>query len=281
MKNQKSQVKIFNYKDYRDFLSDKIKERKVRKQNASYRWLAGRAGFTSPNFIHLVISKKRHLSGDSIDKIAELFELTKPETKYFRSLVSFNKAKTPSEKEHYANEIISQTAFKDEYPLSRDQLEYYSQWYHIPIREILTLANQSYSPQDIADLMVPSVNKTEVENALDLLLRLGLVKKTGSRYQVRDQSVQTGENFSNYGVIAYHKKMMQLGAEALDRFASGQREISSVTIGLSDANFLKVKQMIVDFRSQLMAISESDQNRDDIYQYNFQVFPLSRGKDKR
>ncbi len=281
MRKIKSQVNLFSYKDYRDFLTDKIKERKERKLNASFRWLASKAGFTSPNFIHLVISKKRHLSGDSIEKMAALFELTKPEAKYFRSLISFNKAKTPSEKEHYANEIISQTAFKNEFPLSRDQFEYYSQWYHIPIREMLTLANQSYSAQDISNIITPTVSTDDVSNALTLLGRLGLVKKNDLRFEVHEQSIQTGENVSNYGVIAYHKKMMQLGAESLDRFPSQQREVSSVTIGLSENNFKKVKQMIVDFRSQLMQISESDQDRDEIYQFNFQVFPLSRRKEKR
>lgn len=280
MKKLKSQINIFKYKDYREFLADKIQERKANKLNASFRWLSSRAGFTSPNFIHLVIKKQRHLSGDSIEKVAELFDLTKDQTKYFRSLVAFNKAKTPSEKEHYANEIISNASFKKAYPLSRDQFEYYSQWYHIPVREILTTQNAPNTSQDIADHLIPSVNKFEVEQALSLLTRLGLVSQVGENFQVNEQNVETGENFSNYGVIAYHKKMIQFGAEALDRFSSSEREISSVTIGLSEANFQKVKEMIVEFRSKLMKISEEDQNREKIYQYNFQVFPLSRRKEK-
>jgi uncharacterized protein (TIGR02147 family) len=281
MKKIKSQINLFSYKDYRDFLADKIVERKQNKLNSSYRWLSSRAGFTSPNFIHLVITKKRHLSGDSIERVAEVFGLNKEQTKYFRSLVSFNKAKTPSEKEHYAAEIISQGVFKQAYPLSRDQFEYYSQWYHIPLREMFTLSNPATSAEELADTLVPGVSKSEVESALSLLLRLGLVEKSADKYQVKEQSIETGENFSNYGVIGYHKKMIQLGAEALDRFPSSEREISSVTIGLSESNFQKVKEMIVDFRSKLMKISDEDQNREKIYQYNFQVFPLSRRKESK
>lgn len=195
-------------------------------------------------------------------------------------MISFNKAKTPSEKEHYAAEIISQAAFKNAYPLSQDQFEYYSQWYHITLREILTLKDRPQSSQDIADSLLPGVSRTEVDEAFELLTRLNLIEKRGDALQVKDQNVETGEAFSNYGVVRYHKKMIQLGAEALDRFSSDEREISSVTIGLSEANFKKIKQMIVDFRSQLMKISEEDQGRDHIYQYNFQVFPLTRRRDK-
>ncbi|MBL7543181.1 MAG: TIGR02147 family protein [Bdellovibrionaceae bacterium] len=281
MRKLKSQINLYSYKDYRDFLADKINERKQLKLNASYRWLSSRAGFTSPNFLHLVITKKRHLSGDSIDRVAELFDLTKEQIKYFRSLVHFNKAKTPSEKEHYAAEILSSGSFNKAYPLSRDQFEYYAQWYHIPIREMLTLKNSERTAQDIANAMVPGVSKMEVEQALSVLQRMGLLQKSGDTYKASEQSVETGENFSNYGVVAYHKKMIQLGAEALDRFPSNEREISSVTIGLSEKNFQKAKEMIVEFRSKLMAISDEDQNRDQIYQYNFQVFPLSRRKGSK
>lgn len=281
MRKIKSQINLFSYKDYRDFLADKISERKQLKLNASYRWLSARAGFTSPNFLHLVITKKRHLSGDSIERVAELFDLTKEQVRYFRSLVHFNKAKTPSEKEHYAAEILSNGSFNKAYPLSRDQFEYYSQWYHIPIREMLTLKDSENTAQEIANAMIPGVSKMEVDQALSVLQRMGLIQKSGDTYKANEQNVETGENFSNYGVVAYHKKMIQLGAEALDRFPSSEREISSVTIGLSENNFQKVKEMIVEFRSKLMSISNEDQNRDQIYQYNFQVFPLSRRKGSK
>lgn len=272
-------MNIFSFDDYREFLKALIRHRKKNGQIFSYRWFSQRAGLTSPNFLNLVIKGHRHLSSTSIEKVIEIFHLTKDEGNFFRNLVYFNKSKTLTQKEHFASQLLRSRKFLNEHPLSKEQFEYYSEWYNIPTREILSLKAKPNNEEEISQTLVPSISKQEAKNALEKLMALGLVEFKEGRYWTVQESVSTGHKFSNFGVVQYHKKMMSLAAEALDRFSSAEREISSVTIGLSEKTFFKVKKEIEDFRSRLMAMAESDSEKERIYQLNFQLFPLSKKKE--
>lgn len=273
-------INIYKYQNYRELLIALIEQRKKDKKTFSYRWFSQRAGLSSPNFLNLVVKGKRHLSTNSLEKVIEIFQLTKEEGDFFRHLVFFNKAKTLSEKEHFAEQLIRLKKFQNEYPLSKDQFEYYSKWYHIPIRELLNLKNAPHSSEEVSQMLIPSISKEEAKEALEKLSALNLIEKQGDRWIVRQENISTGHKFSNYGVVQFHKKMLTLASESLDKFNSQDREVSSVTIGLSEETFKKIKKMIEDFRSQLIIAAQEDANKERIYQINFQLFPLSKNKDK-
>ncbi|WP_413288089.1 TIGR02147 family protein [Bdellovibrio sp. HCB337] len=275
-----ARINVFQYQDYRQLLLALIEQRKKDRKPFSYRWFSQRAGLTSPNFLNLVVKGKRHLSTESLEKVVEIFQLNKDEGHFFRHLVHFNKAKTLSEKEHFARQLLHIKKFQNEYPLSKEQFEYYSKWYHIPIRELLMLKDAPQTEDEIHDLLLPSVSRPEIQEALEKLEALQLIEKKKDRWQVRQESVSTGHKFSNFGVVQYHKKMLNLAAESLDRFPAQEREISSVSIGLSEETAQKIKKMIEEFRSQLIAVAEEDKNKERVYQINFQLFPLSKRNEK-
>lgn len=272
----RAKVNIFKFNDYRNALKALIEQRKKNRQAFSYRWFADRAGLSSPNFLNLVVKGKRHLSAATTEKVIEIFQLNKEEAIFFRNLVRFNKAKTLPEREQFAAQLIRSKKFLNEYPLSKEQFEYYSEWYNIPIKESLGLSLPPKTIEEISDSLVPKISKTEAQNAINKLIKLDLIEKQSSRYVSKRESVSTGHKFSNYGVVSFHKKMMTLASESLERFPSAEREISSVTIGASRASFEKIKTEIEEFRLRLMAIAEEDQNKEQVYQLNFQLFPLTK-----
>jgi uncharacterized protein (TIGR02147 family) len=271
-------INIFQYEDYRVLLAALIAQRKKEKRVFSYRWFSQKAGLTAPNFLNLVVKGKRHLSTDSLEKVITIFQLNKEEGEFFRYLVHFNKAKTLSEKEHFALQLIKLKKFQMEFPLSLEQFEYYAKWHHIPIREVLNLESPPRSAEEISELLIPSVSCSEVRTALEKLQTLDLVSTTKTGWKVRAESVTTGNKFSSFGVVQFHKKMLALAAESLDRFSTSEREISSVTVGCSEETFTRIKKMIEEFRSQLMTLAEEDKKKDRIYQIGFQMFPLSQRK---
>lgn len=271
-----SRINLFKFNDYREALKALIAERKKSRQVFSYRWFSKRAGLTSPNFLNLVVKGQRHLSSETLEKVIEIFQLNKEEGHFFRNLVHFNKAKSLSEREHYASQLLRSKKFQNEYPLSKDQFEYYSHWYNVPVREILSLKDPPQGEEEISQRLMPAISESEAKESIEKLLALGLIELKDGRHRPTQQSVSTGHRFASYGVVQYHKKMLSLASEALDRFSTDEREISSVTVGLAEETFLKIKKEIEDFRSRLMALAEADQNKERIYQINFQLFPLSK-----
>lgn len=272
-------LNVFEYHDYRKLLLGLIQERKRLKKTFSYRWFSQRAGFNSPNILNLVVKGKRHLSLESAEKVIEIFNLKKEEGIYFKNLLQFEKAKTLSEKEYFAKEIIKLKKYQNQFPLSAIQLDYYEQWFNIPVRELFSLINPPQDSLAISECLIPSVSPSEIDHSLDALKKLGLIVSTQQGFNQAQSSITTGNKFANYSVVGFHKKMMQLGSEALDRFSSSEREISSVTIGLSEEKFKVIQKMIEDFRNQLMLISEEDSQKERVYQLNFQLFPLTRKRD--
>ncbi len=276
-----SKLNIFKFEDYRELLLALIAQRKKDKKVFSYRWFSQRAGLTAPNFLHLVVRKKRHLSAETIEKVIDIFQLSLAEGDFFRNLTHFNKAKTLSEREHFAHQLIKLKKFKNEFPLSQDQFEYYSKWYHIPIRELLSLKVPPTSEEEISENLIPYVSKPDVQNALAKLEALKLISKKAKTWTLAQESVATGNKFSSFGVVQFHKQMMGLAVESLDRFGPDEREVSAVTVGLSQESFNRIQKMVEDFRSQIMSIAEDDKLKERIYQINFQVFPLSKSRSSK
>lgn len=105
---------LFSYSNYRTFLKDAYEEkRKTANPQFSYRLFSRLAGFSSPNFIKLVMMGQRNLSTDGVAKVAKALELKVRETRFFEALVSFGQAQTREDKSQSYTQLLHFKAFKD------------------------------------------------------------------------------------------------------------------------------------------------------------------------
>jgi len=73
----------------------------------------------------------------------------------------------------------------------------------------------------------------------------------------------------------FHHSMIQIGQEALERYDPQDREISSLTLGVSNSSFENIKQRIKSFKEEILNMVVEDQSRfADRCQLNFSCFPL-------
>jgi uncharacterized protein (TIGR02147 family) len=78
-------------------------------------------------------------------------------------------------------------------------------------------------------------------------------------------------------LIAYHRAMLDRASAAIDLVPREEREISSVTLCVSQAKLLELKQQIRDFRQHLLQTAERDSEFERVVQVSFQLFPISKG----
>lgn len=268
-------VTIFEYTNYRLFLKDKYAELKLKSPAFSYRYFSKKCGYSSPNFLKLVIDGKRNLSADSIDKFALFFEFNKAERDYFSKLVHFNQAKNSTEKNEFAQNILRSTIFKRLNPLSQDQFEYYANWYDVAIREILATKKLKLDAKAISNLLVPKVSERKVEESLERLMRLGLIKRSQNRFVQTDELVTTGDEVSSAAIAKHHREMFKLASDSIDTIDRSLRDISGVTISLSNESIDELKLMIQRFRKNVLELSERENDKQSVYQVSIQMFPLS------
>lgn len=269
---------ILNYTDYRAFLRDYYAAMKAETPYFSYRYFSKLAGFSSPNFLKLVMEGKRNLSGEGIEKFARAMRLKPAEARHFRMLVLMNQATQPEERDFYTRQILKGRVFRRLKPLTPELYEYYSEWFHIPLRELVARTDFQNDPKWIAHQFTPPLSEQQVVSGLALLEKLGLIaRETTGGLKLTDALITTGDEVTNEAIKNFHREMIKLGAEALDRFEKSERDVSALTVGVSRANAVRMKRMIQEFRKELLAVTGEEQAVEEIVQVNFQLFPLVRG----
>ena len=166
---------IFEYLDYRLYLKDYYLEKK-KLSKFSFREFSKMAGFTSPVFIKLVIEGKSNVRKSSIGKLSQALGLVKTERFFFENLVMFNQAKNIDEKMKYLEKLKKSTSTLKSYVLTDEHFEYFSQWYHAVVKELLNTMEFNGDYAGLANMIYPPVKVSEVEQSVQLLKRLGLVQ---------------------------------------------------------------------------------------------------------
>jgi uncharacterized protein (TIGR02147 family) len=84
---------IYLYSDFRQFLRDYHAYHKANTRGHSFRAFAKAAGFSSPNFIKLVMDGEKNLAGESAVHLAGAMGLDAAASAYFQDLVAFSQAR--------------------------------------------------------------------------------------------------------------------------------------------------------------------------------------------
>jgi uncharacterized protein (TIGR02147 family) len=269
---------LFLYDNYRRYLRDWYVEAKGRNPRVSYRFLSRQAGFSSPNFLKLVMDGQRNLSAEAVGKVAKALKLRPDELPYFRHLVSMNQAANTEERAHHAERLLESRFRADRPRTAASPSSYYAHWYNIPVRELVSLPDFREDASWIARQFIEPLQESEATAALESLLALGLIERgSDGRLKQTEAFVSTGDEVSSAFIAQFHREMLGRAAQSLDGVPARLRELSSVTLGLSRANAAKLKLLIQNFRRDLLAVANAPQDCEAVYQVNLQLFPLTQG----
>ncbi len=270
---------IFEYMNYREFLRDYYSEKKEQHAFYSYRLFSQKAGFKSPNFLKLVIEGERNLSKDSVFKFAKALNLKKKEADYFENLVFFNQSESLEEKNAYLTKLMRHRAKPGAKKMEKGEYSYYSEWYHPVIRDLVGAVNFRDNFKMLGQAVAPSISAAEAEKSVKLLLDLGFIRTDGNgTYWKTSASLTTGPVVRSVAIANYHKAMLQLASESIERFPSSQRDVESLTVSVSEETYRIMMKRASDFLlNELLPLAEADKNNERVAQVNLQIFPLSQG----
>jgi uncharacterized protein (TIGR02147 family) len=272
---------VFEYSDYRAFLKAMFQYRKETTPGYSHRYFARMAGFASPNFLKLVIDAKRSLTSASISQVAKGFKLKKPEREFFENLVYMNQSEDLAEKGHYYRKMIALSPRGGIKKIDQAQYDYFSRWYLPVIRELAVFGDRSQTAEQIAGRLNPPVRVKEVENALDRLMQLGLIRKDAQgRWEQTSALLSTGPEVKSVLIANFHREMIRLADTAIERFPAEKRDITALTLSIGKDRLPELKEKIAEFRQEILKNFAGDAEPDQIIQINIQVFPVTRTTPK-
>jgi uncharacterized protein (TIGR02147 family) len=279
--NQDWKPDIFGFLDFRAYLKAYYDAAKTHRNHFSYRYFARRAGYSSPNFLQLVISGKRGLSLDSVERFARALDLTDEEGDFFAALVAFNQAQSAEEQNRAFLKVAASRRFRQARRIDHAMYRYLSHWYYPAIREMTARSDFREEPAWIASQLLPPITPAEASSALQLLLELGLVTRDANdRIQRGDPTLTTGHEVRNLAAGNYHRQMLERAAESIERIPREKRELGATTICIQAETVAEIKQLIQDFREHILERSDRDNDPSAVYQFNVQFFPLSKGKPR-
>ena len=268
---------VFAFLDHREFLRRWYEWKKTSSRGFSYRSFARKAGFSSMSFLRDVIEGRRNVSEDSVEKFVLAIGLVGDAAAYFRELVHYNRETDVDKRSRSFRNLLLLQARREFSPVRENQSKYYSDWLNIIVRETAPLGAYKCDPARIGNALRPKVSATEVSDALDLLVKIGMLEKT-SKGTYRSTTPRIVPGDVDPAMVRNIKRQMLL--HALDRLDSGPEadtHISSVTLTVSESRLARLQESIRQFRLDLLADTASDEGAlEQVVQVNFQVLPFLR-----
>lgn len=268
---------IFKYSDYRVYLKDFYAHRKSSNDNFSYRHFAKKAGFTSPNFLQLVINGKRNLTRDSVVKFSNALELNKKERFCFEALVFLNQSVDADVKRYYLELLHNLKNGKIGTMIRDDQFEYMSNWFFPVVRELVALPYFQEDPVWIRQQLGDRITTAQAKESIAKLLELNLITRDdkGRLLQVDDE-ITTGQEVRHIISHKFHQQMLSLAKETLSKIRSEKRDVSAMTMAVSEKQFAELKRMINEFEGSVARLLSSNPDvPNSVCQLNIQFFPLT------
>ncbi|HOX51128.1 MAG TPA: TIGR02147 family protein [Fibrobacteria bacterium] len=268
---------ILRYSDGRAYLQDWWEWKKNVSPRTSFRSFAARAE-TSPSLLKDVLEGRRRLTSESAHKFGKAMGLGERDRKYLVALAAFTRARSAESRSDAFAELSRLRCQAFVKVLDPRQYAAWSSWHHMAIRELVGLAAFQEDPAWIASVLVPEIKTREAEKALDDLRKLGLLRRDSQgRLEASDPAISSEFEVPSMVIRHFNQQMIQLGLTAPDRLAPEVREVSGLTLGLSQECYEHLKERIRTFKQELMETVLADRHPASLVaQFNVQLFPLAQ-----
>jgi len=276
---------VLSYIDYRRYLRDFYEEKKRTTRFFSTRYFARKAGLSSASFLREVIDGKKNLGKQSIDKFIRALDLTGKEARFFKHLVFFNQAEGADEKQDHYAVLLSLMNSVKEFQLTVQQLQVYNYWYVPVIRELACIMDFKDDFALLARAVYPTITTSEAKSAVKLLIRLKMLRKLkNGSYEQSSCAVRAKSELDTIAIMNFTRAMTEKAINALVTLPKDERNFSTITCGMSRSCYELILAETSAFKDRVVAIINNDarMRTDRVYQFNFQIFPVSRkqGEEK-
>lgn len=268
---------IFRYADGRQYLQDWWDWKKVVSPRTSFRSFALRAG-SSASLLKDVLEGRRRLTPESSLKFGKGMGIGDRERSYLASLATFAGARSVEARNAAFAELTRLRHQSFVKYLDPRQYAAWTWWHHMAIRELVGLEQFQEDPAWIASTLEPAIKPKDAAKALQELQELGLLRRDDAgRLIASDPAISSEYEVPSPVVRHFNQQMIQLALTAPDRIPVEQREISGLTLGLSQECYDRIKERIRMFKQEMLGLVLEDRRPSTLVaQFNLQLFPLVR-----
>jgi uncharacterized protein (TIGR02147 family) len=265
---------IYAYIDYRKFLLDVMAEKKLGNPRYSCRLLSRRLGISAATFVR-ILNGKRNISKKLLPEFIGYFKLRERAAEYFSLLVELAHVKGAEKKNLVYQKILDFRSERIKNILPK-QYSLFEKNYLVALREIIDIMGGIDDARSLGRCLRPPISGKEAEKGVRTLLNLNLIAEgENKRFYMPETLLTTGEKWESVAIQRYQDEMIKLAENALMKYPKEERDISTLTLGISSEEITRIKEIIRRARQEILAVAESSKKREYVYQLNVQLFPMS------
>ncbi len=270
---------VYHYNDFRKFLGDFQEVKRTVDRRFTKSAICKELGLPNSRSYFNDVLNGKPVSSTYIERFINLFGFDTDQAKFFRVLVKFNQADTLEERELYFEQLISLNKTPRKL-LDTDVIAYYSEWYHSAIRAALETIDFKDDFASLAKKIFPPITEKKARESIDLLIRLGLIKKNKEGYlKIIDKAIAAGSEIKTELLKQYQLKCLEASNAALIKNNTMHQVFSTNTISISKEGYDRLKKRLAKFKSEIRSLVHKDENQADrVYQMNIQLFPNTKQK---
>ncbi|MBL7669709.1 MAG: DUF4423 domain-containing protein [Bdellovibrionaceae bacterium] len=278
---------ILVYSDYRRFLRDHAKWK--RRENA--RWSIGvwartlKLGATTS--LTMVLNGQRNPGPSITNRLIEYFNFKAQEREYFLDLVEIAKVRQAGPTDDHLRSLLASDLKKLRLENQSKKLNQsklvdqrtflkISSWRCYVIRQMTLLENVFHDPASIAASMIFSTSPAEIEEAINSLLKVGLLRKSKEgRLRRVSKFVKTENDVADEGLKRFHEEMIGHALKAVRKIDVKEREITGLTLAIKRSQIGEAKELIRRFVREFEKLGGQN-GADQVSQLNVQFFPITK-----
>ena len=277
---------VTDFMNYREFLQKYFDYKQTLTRNSlrPYSWsdFSAAADLKSPNYLRMVIEGQRNLSIKMAERFGFAMQLSRRQVDEFRTLVQYNQATDPAERNHFLkelNQIRLQNKLKSG-DIRKEDWQKWPDWVGWVLYAMIDQKGVQANPVWIRKLMREKVSLEELRKSIKTLLDLGLIEvnvKTGL-WEKAKSFIEGADEIPVDIVRKLQSQLMELGLESLYRDPAEEREFGSLTLALTRHEFEELRFQLRKIRKQVhkdQSIRRMSTKGDRVYQLNIQLFPVT------
>lgn len=266
-------IDIFQFTSFRKYLDEYQAARVQTDPDFTRAGACALLGLPKTRSYYNDIIKGKKLSTRMIPKFVEVLGLNKKEAKYFETMVNMDQAKTATERNAFFEELLKQHPDSHRI-LNEDAYEYYNHWYNSVLFTALEVVDVSDDLEPIQKLISPKVSVGTLKRSLELLERLGFVRKNENGFwkSCRD-SVSSGTYNNSDLVRQYQLQCFELSKQALLAGDESSSDMATFTFSVSDDAFKAIAKEIQGLKAKVRKIIMLDKKKaTGVHQLNVHLF---------
>ena len=274
-------LSVCDYQQYREYLRDYYLDQKRRKTGLTYSRFSAAAGIKSPNYLKLVIDGQKNLTPENIVRFARALGLKEHESDYFETLVHFNQAKKPLERDFFEERL---TRVRSRYSrhgsrerqLSEYEFEAVSDWKHHAVMVLTHIRGFEERLGWIRERLFHLASEEEIARILERLQVIGLLKRDAEgRLRQTHRQIKTKPELGRVLARAFYEGLFARASPALKLTEPEEREFGTYLVGISPDQVPELKRKVRQFLKELNEWALENPKPHQVYAFNFAAFPVT------